>query len=183
MTVEFLGIEFAQDVEYPSRFGPTTQDSIIQGYLKGRKSLPYALVFNTGLHDLAIHADETAFVYYERTLARLTRLIQGHLQTSHLLYITTSGVNPARQPEDWRNLTSNARIRIINRAARLAMQKARIPVLDVFEFSQLPAVTDLSPDGTHVGTYLGYYYRRVAVSIMMWLCHDEAIYQNVKVPM
>jgi len=50
-SIEFLTIEFAADVEFPTRHHHLTQESIILGYLSEKIRMGDFIVFNTGLHD------------------------------------------------------------------------------------------------------------------------------------
>ena len=87
-----------------------------------------------------------------------------------MLWVNTARVVPRNQPDEWRNITSNERIRGFNAAAKAIMQEMGIPVMDAFQFSDNSAFEALARDGIHFGTYDQAYYRYVAMMILHEVC-------------
>lgn len=176
LTVELIGMEFARDVEYPTAFGDTTQESIIRGYMAREYSnvAPYAVVFNTGMHDLAISPTKTtpASEIYEANIDWLTSLLFDSFQTrgTKLLWTSTSEIVPETQNPKYRSITANNKITQYNQAAERVMRKWNVPVYDVLPLTRQPEIKALCLDGIHYGTPSQLYYRFVALSIAMQLC-------------
>ena len=177
-TLEFLAVEFARDVEYPTSFGKYTQESVISGYLHHNlSSSVHSVVFNTGVHDLVIpFSDEAASVRsYTSNIRWLVSLLADALKPgrSKLVWVNTSRVVAKNQPSTWRNLTSNRRISQFNAAADEVMHTIGIPVLDVHGLSAHPEFQALAVDGIHYGSANGAYYRYVALQLLLLICNDR----------
>jgi hypothetical protein len=185
--VEFIGVEFARDVEYPTALGDYTQESIIKGYLAHNiSSSTYALVFNTALHDLAIppptNETSSALATYASNLDWMTSMLVealGETQPrTRLVWISTARVVSRNQPVSWHAITNNERIAEFNSAAAGVMRRWRIPTLDVFPMSKIPQFEALALDGVHYGSPSQFYYRYVALKIALQLCSAPRLDDN-----
>jgi hypothetical protein len=178
VTLEFVGLDFARDVEYPTRFGGTTQESIVRGHLAALAEPPYAFVFNSGLHDLSIRPPpgRAEVDVYEANIRWLAALLNETLAArgTRLLWVATSAVRSDRQPTQWRNVTSSSRVERFNAAAARVMREFRIPVLDVYGVTTLPFIQALCRDGIHMGRREEFYYRYVAAEIAKHMCPGVA---------
>jgi hypothetical protein len=174
VSVEFVGLEFARDVCYPTAYGGTTQESVVRGHLAALAEPPYAVVVSSGLHDLAVPPvpGVAPAAVYEGNVRWLAALLNGSLTArgTRLLWVATAAVRSARQPPQWRNITSSARVREFNAAAARAVAAVGIPLLDVFPVSTLPFVQELSRDGVHLGLDSEFYYSYVAAEIVKHVC-------------
>jgi hypothetical protein len=176
--LERIGFDFVKDVEYPTALSNFTQESILRGYFAKMEEPPYAFVFNSGLHDLSIPAVPgfSTAAMYESNLAWLVALVKETLgvRGTKLLWVSTSAVYAPAQPVEWRNLTSNVRVREFNAVAKRVMKKHRIPELDVYGVTTLPFILELSNDGVHMGKKRDFYYKYAAVAMVKHVC-DRSI--------
>jgi hypothetical protein len=181
ITVEFIGFEFAKDVEYPTALSDFTQESVLRGYFAKMAEPPYAFVFNSGLHDLSmpVAPGPLSIAAYEANLAWLAALVKETLgvRGTKLLWVSTSAVYSAAQPPGWRNITSNTRVREFNAVATRIMQRLGIPELDVYGVTSLPFIQELSKDGVHMGNYREFYYRYAAVEMVKHVC-DRGLFSK-----
>lgn len=137
LAVEFLGVEFARDVEYVTVEYPTTQENVLLGYVKHLAVVPYAIVFNTGLHDTTL-SDETHDYYSDaiKWYANLVRQTVRSTQTQ-VYWLSTSSVNANRQPLKWRSITFNSLIERMNAAASVAVHAHGFAEMDQYALSLL----------------------------------------------
>lgn len=172
-TVEHIGIEFARDVEYPTAYSDFTQESVIRGYM-ARGTLPYAIVYNHGLHDYRLQDTKavSASAMYQSNIEWLTSLLNGSFRArgSRLLWISTSAMVTGAPYSKNRSSTANDKIREYNEAAEHVMRKWGVPVFDVFPLTRRPEIKALCLDGIHYGQPLQFYYRFVALNVAMALC-------------
>ena len=100
--IEYHGIEFAADVEYPTNGSSLTQESIIAGYMSKRANPSCVfLVFNFGLHDTATTGAEPEI--FGEQLDNVCELLLKVYSTRNLLYVTSTYPKGTLQPEEWRN--------------------------------------------------------------------------------
>lgn len=163
--IEYHGIEFAADVEYPTNGFSLTQESIIVGYMSKRAN-PNCdfVVFNFGLHDTATSG--VAPKIFGKQLDYVCELLLRVYVPNNLLYITSTYPKGTLQPGKWRNITSPNVVFKLNEESRRVMQKRKINVLDVATMSQLPVFQALYSDAVHVGTADQAWYRSVAFAIL-----------------
>lgn len=162
--IEYHGIEFAADVEYPTNGSSLTQESIIAGYMS-KRAIPNCdyVVFNFGIHDTATTGDAPEI--FGQQLDYVCELLLQLYSPHNLLYVTSTYPYATLQPEEWRNITSPSAIFGLNRESRRVMQKRNINVLDVATMSTLPVFQALYEDAVHIGGSNGAWYRSVAFSI------------------
>ena len=162
--IEYHGIEFAADVEYPTDGYPLTQQSIIEGYMSKRAD-PHCdfVVFNFGLHDTATTG--AAPEIFGEQLDYVCELLLRMYRSDNLLYVTSTYPRGTLQPEEWRNITSPTAIFALNQESRRVMKKRSIKTLDVATMSTFPVFQKLYLDGVHIGSPDDAWYRSVAFSI------------------
>jgi len=163
--IEYHGIEFAADVEYPTNGASLTQESIIGGYMSKRvNSNCDFVVFNFGLHDTATTG--VAPKIFGQQLDYVCELLLRVYEPINLLYITSTYPKGTLQPGKWRNITSLNSVFKLNEESRRVMDKRKINILDVATLSQLPVFQALYADAVHVGTSDQAWYRSVAFAIL-----------------
>ena len=159
--IEYHGIEFAADVEYPTSGYSLTQESIIAGYMPKRaKPDCDFVVFNFGLHDCATTG--RAPEIFAAQLDYVCELLLRVYSPKNLLYTTTTYSKDTLMPAAWRHITSPSNISGLNQKGRRVMQKRNINVLDLATIATLPVFQELIKDGVHVGEYDQAWYRTVA---------------------
>lgn len=151
MEIEYIGIEFAADVEYQTDSYDTTQESIILGYLKKRVQAGdnWFAVFNTGVHDTASVGGRVDV--FEKQLAYYTDLLLSVFSRQELLWLTSTLPKGILQPPEWRNITSDIAIHNLNQVSRRVMRTKGIQVADIGPLSSLQFFQNLYSDGVHVG--------------------------------
>ena len=163
--IEYHGIEFAADVEYPTSGYSLTQESIIAGYMSKRaKPDCDFVVFNFGLHDCATTG--RAPEIFAAQLDYVCELLLRVYSPKNLLYVTTTYSKDMLMPAEWRNITSPSVISGLNQESRRIMQKRNISVLDVAPMSTLTVFQELYTDAVHIGGSDQAWYRSVAFSII-----------------
>mmetsp|Transcript_9760 Transcript_9760/g.44472 ORF Transcript_9760/g.44472 Transcript_9760/m.44472 type:complete len:368 (-) Transcript_9760:112-1215(-) len=162
--IEYHGIEFAADVEYPTNGYSLTQESIIAGYMSKRANpnCDY-VVFKFGLHDTATTGDAPEI--FGEQLDYVCELLLRVYSPDNLLYVTSTYPKGTLQPAEWRNITSPSAIFGLNQESRRVMQKRNINVLDVATMSTFPVFQALYTDAVHIGSSDQAWYRSVAFSI------------------
>ena len=162
--IEYHGIEFAADVEYPTNGSSSTQESIVAGYMSKRAN-PNCdfVVFNFGLHDTATVG--AAPEIFGEQLDYVCELLLRVYRSDNLLYMTSTYPKGTLQPAEWRNITSPAAIFGLNQESRRVMKTRNINVLDVATMSTFPVFQALYQDAVHVGSAQEAWYRSVAFSI------------------
>ena len=180
--VEFVGIEFAKDVEYQSDVYNTTQENIINHYL--RKQAPYQIVFNTGLHDMGVDmrgvdvgSPERLKKFglvdsYGENLLWYGRLLKKTLEPhgTFFVWLSTTSIRADLQPEVYKETTNNAKSELLNIAASKVMHTLGIPVIDLYAISRLPYFQNLNNDGVHYGGDDDLFYKLVAFHLHLRLC-------------
>ena len=164
--IEFHGIEFAADVEYPTDGYSLTQESIISGYMSLHANLSCDfVVFSFGIHDTVTTGVEPAI--FGEQLDYVCELLLQLYRKENLLYVTSTYPKSKYQPTEWRNITSPHAIHGLNQISRKVMRKRNIKILDVAEMSNFMAFEALHTDGdgVHIGPADGSWYRSVAFSI------------------
>jgi hypothetical protein len=176
LALEYLAIEFARDVEYVTAAYPTTQESVITGYLKPMDPSPEAIVFNTGLHDTNVHAEggphERLRIYKSNIewYAGLIADATAHAMTTQVIWLTTTAVNAEKQPRGWRNITFNELIRRQNEEASVVMR--HFVEVDQFAISMLPAFQRTNEDGVHYSTR---FYEMTAWELLKHICRRHLL--------
>lgn len=149
ISLEYLGIEYAADVMYPTKGLKFTQESVVLMYMKSRTLPCDQVYFNTGLHDTSTvgkvpHVFETQLRYY-------TQLLLSVFHASRVCWITSTYPKGTLQPSEWVNITSPLAISNLNEASRRVMSNEGIRVLDIGGLSTLNEFQQLYPDAVHVG--------------------------------
>ena len=163
--IEYLGIEFAEDVEYPTLNHPSTQSSIIIGYLKKIARAGDFVVFNTGIHDTVSTGKDSA-LYGKQLEGYLDMLLQVY-SNAYICWVTSTYPRGVLQPPEWRAITSTEAVARFNVESRRIVTKKKIKVLDVAMLSTLPCFQALYVDAVHVGNESQPWYRSVAFSILV----------------
>jgi len=164
LNVEFWGIEFAADVEYPTDGYALTQQSIILGYARAQVTENDYVVFNTGLHDTA-NVGKLPEVF-ESQLQFYTELILQVYNKTNILWVTSTYPRGVFQPPEWANITSPLAISRFNEVSRRVMQRYDVEVLDIGLMSTMESMQALYTDGVHVGSPKEKWYSFVAASIL-----------------
>ena len=164
LNVEFLGIEFAADVEYVANEYNSTQESVVLGYLKKQVRDNDYVVFNTGIHD-TVNVGKYPMIY-EQQLSFYTKLLSSVYHRENILWVTSTYPKRKLQPSEWVNITSTSAIRRLNDASRRVMAVHGVDVLDVGFLSTLPKVQELYTDGVHLGSSEGKWYSFVSYAII-----------------
>ena len=156
--IEYLQVDFAKDVEYQTEEYEFTQENIFLGYLKKMKLPPSYIIFNTGLHDTGISLKmkhDTLDLWYSVNLEWYVKLLIDSVtavdgvRKSNLIWLSTTSVRSEKQPESWRNITSNDRIMRFNEYALKIMKKYKIKVLDLYPITSMSNIRLLNKDGVH----------------------------------
>jgi hypothetical protein len=165
--VEFIGVEFALDVEYPTKKHGTTQESIIHGYLKDRYEKPCVYV-NTGLHDASMKQNSLKKSRsYKKNLQKFLQIVLEVFSQEQVVWLTTTGVRKTKQPRKWRKILSNTIIENFNDISFDLAAKHEIQVLDLYHLSRISPFYELNVDGVHYGSPVQAYYIEVAQNIFM----------------
>lgn len=165
IVLEYIGIEFAIDVEYPTEEYDTTQESIIQSYLKKYQSRIKYLYFNTGLHDAGIDAKmklRRSHLSYRKNLNFTLRLLLNILDPNRLVWMTSTSVLPQSQPKKWRKITNNKKIGQFNQISVQTARELGISSIDLFKLSKESKYRHLNRDGIHWGESYEEFYQEVA---------------------
>lgn len=162
--LEFLGVEFAADVEYPTASHSLTQESVVLGYLKEKVAENDYVVFNTGIHDTVNvgHLPQE----FEKQLLHYANLLSQVYETRSILWITNTYPRGTMQPSEWVNVTSATAISGFNEASVRVMRALNIKTLDVGYLSTMKQIQAIYTDGVHVGDASGPWYTFVALSII-----------------
>jgi len=168
LNLEYIGIEFALDVEYPTLEYDTTQESIIHNYLKHQNSVRY-IYFNTGLHDAGI--DNKAKVsnnhlLYRKNLEFTLQLLLDIFGPESVVWLTSTAIVSEKQPRKWRKVTSNKKVRLFNRISVDITKSMGVKSIDLFKISQQKRYRYLNQDGIHWGEPYEGFYSSVAKMIM-----------------
>jgi len=147
--LEYLGVEFAADVMYPTNGLELTQESVILMYLKSRTLPCDQVYFNTGLHDTATTG--ALPLVFESQLRYYTQLLLSVFKAAEICWITSTYPKGVLQPAEWVNVTSPLAISKLNEASRRVMSDEGVKVLDIGQFSTLNTFQKLYRDGVHVG--------------------------------
>lgn len=161
--LEFHGVEFAADYEYPTADYNLTQESVVLGYLLGRRTECDFVVFNTGLHDTSTIGTKP-HIYKEQLEYYLNLLLRVY-NRNEVLWVTTTHPASDSQPEKYRNVTSTSSVYALNEASRELMTEYNIDFLDVAKMSMLPKFKALITDGVHIGAPEDPWYQAVSFSI------------------
>lgn len=161
--LEFHGVEFAADYEYPTANYALTQESVVLGYLLENRSECDFVAFNTGLHDTATTGTKPHL--YKEQLEYYLKLLLKVYDQSQLLWVTTTHPVSDSQPEKYRDVTSSNTVFTFNQISRELMTQYDIDFLDVAKMSMLPKFKAYITDGVHVGTLEQPWYQSVAFSI------------------
>lgn len=164
--IEHHGIEFAADVEFPTRNYHLTQETIILGYLNKTVRDGDFVVFNTGLHDTAT-TGKAPWIYAKQLDHYLDMLL--HVFTSRSIrWITTTYPESSLRPLKMRNVTNSEVVSKLNIESRRIMSQRSIEVLDVAMLSsQKVFKAPLQIDGLHMGNSTCPFYVAVAFSVMI----------------
>jgi len=167
VVIIFIGIEFAKD--YTLQIFPynTTQESIILGHLIDLQNI-VLVIFNTGLHDLAIaprSVNKDGLLFYMKNLSFYCSLLRSSLVSHRIIWLSTSSVVEAKIMPKYRKITNNENIKSYNRAAARIMGENDINILDTFSLSQKRIYRDLNMDGVHWGDSNQSYYKDIALIV------------------
>ena len=94
--LEFLGVEFAADVMYPTNGLNLTQESVILTYLKSRTLPCDQVYFSTGLHDTATTGELP--LVFESQLRHYTQLLLSVFKAPDVYWITSTYPKGVLQP-------------------------------------------------------------------------------------
>lgn len=172
LELEYIGIEFAADVEYQTDLYDTTQKNIILGYLQKRVETHtnWFVVFNTGIHDTTnIQGRVDVF---EKQLASYADLLLSVFSRQKLLWLTSTLPRGILQPPEWRNITSNIAIHNLNQVSRSVMNVKGIEIADIGPLSSLQYFQNIYSDGVHVGPARAAWYSSVAYMILVEACRN-----------
>jgi len=168
--VEYLGIEFAADVEYPTLNHSTTQESIILGYLKKTARIGDFVVFNTGIHD-TVNTGAAPLIYAQQLGHYVDMLLEVYASTN-IIWLTSTYPKDRLQRRRWRSITSTKVVSILNDASRLVMSKRGIQVLDVAPLSNFKHFDALFVGAIHICNETQAWYRSVAFSVLVQLSNN-----------
>jgi hypothetical protein len=170
--VDFVSLEYARDVCFPTAFGNYTQESIVRGFYGALKEPPYAVVFNTGIHDMNLKypAGSSAATMYDINLRWLAKLLKDNFapKGTKLFWVTTSDRRFLENPNEIS--PTHERIKEFNAIAARIMRNASIPTVDVYTVSRFPHTQKLARDSVHFGKRYEFYYRYVATEILKHIC-------------
>ena len=147
--LEYLGVEFAADVMYPTNGLELTQESVILMYLKSRTLPCDQVYFNTGLHDTATTG--ALPLVFESQLRYYTQLLLSVFEAADVYWITSTYPKGVLQPAEWVNVTSPLAISTLNEVSRRVMMYEGVKVLDIGQLSTLNIFQKLYSDAVHVG--------------------------------
>ena len=172
-TIEFLGVEFAKDVEYQTGLYNFTQENVIKGYL-AKKAPPFVVIFNTGLHDMGAGSPDKIHLHdtYGDNLEWLVEMLHETLSKkgTRLVWLSTSAVREDKQPEGWRNITNNQKVEHMNAEASRIMQKWNIAEVDQYAVTRLPYFQAMNVDGVHYGAE---FYKSTALELLKLVCKSS----------
>lgn len=172
LLLEFIGIEYAMDVEYPTAKFQTTQESIVEGYLKQRYNNNSFVYFNTGIHDASF---KRTFLEkrknYARNLCGYFNVLLKVFKAEQVAWLTTTGVRRLKQPKNWRKIITNDLIEEFNDISIDLASKHGVYVFDLFELSRSSLFYGLNTDGVHYGSHLQPFYIEVARKIFTHFMH------------
>lgn len=164
----FLGIEFAKDHTLQIPPYNTTQDSIILGHLKDMQAVAL-VVFNTGLHDLAIASHSVTsdgLLFYEKNLRYYSTLLSTSVISNKIVWLSISSVVESKILPKYKKITNNLNIKLYNQVAERIMRENGIDVLDTFYLSQKLIYQHLNIDGVHWGNADQKYYKDLALIVL-----------------
>ena len=121
---------------------------------------------NTGVHDASMKQDTIKKTKsYSRNLHKYFQLILEVFDKEQVVWLTTTGVRRAKQPQEWRNILTNGVIEKFNNISIDLAAKHGIQVFDLFGLSRQPLFYELNTDGVHYGSHTQAYYVEVARNI------------------
>ena len=173
-TIEFLGVEFAKDIEYQTRLYNFTQENVVKGYLAKKKASPFVVIFNTGLHDMGVNSPDNIHLHdtYGDNLEWLAAMLHENLSSkgTKIVWLSTSAVRENKQPRRWRNITNNKRVEHMNDEASRIMQKWNITEVDQYAITRLPYFQEKNVDGVHYEAEL---YKSTALELLRSMCQSS----------
>lgn len=158
-TFEFITVEFAKDFEIYGDDCTTTQECVVNKYLKRRVRYGDIVIFNTGLHDCFFSLND-----YKRNLPWYTSMLKALNAT--VLWLSTTAVYEKTQLSKYKSITRNLKISQFNTVALDIMARLNIPSLDAYTLS-LP-VRDKSTDGVHMPPF---FYSKIWALLSRCICN------------
>jgi len=163
--VEFIGIDFAADVEYPTLNHSLTQGSIILGYLKKNAKVSDFVVFSTGAHDSATTGEVPAI--FAKQLENYADMLLEVYARSRIVWLTNTYPKDSLLKRRWRSITSSLVLSKLNEVSKDVMVKRGIQILDVALLSKFHHFYALHKDAIHVGKEMQPWYRSVAFTVLV----------------
>ena len=163
--VEFIGIEFAADVEYPTCNHSLTQESIILEYLRKNAHVDDFAIFNTGAHDSATTGIAPSI--FGQQLENYVDMLLEVYASSRVNWLTNTYPKDRLLKKRWRNITSSLVLSVLNAESRNIMVKRGIQMLDVALLSRFHIFDSLHKDAIHVGHETQPWYRSVAFTVLV----------------
>jgi hypothetical protein len=116
---------------------------------------PDIIIMNCGLHDAGSVSSPSIYA------SNLKQYVQAAQSTgAELFWQTTTAIKQDKQPEEWRHITSNSKVLVMNKIATTLMHAHGIPVLDANSVSNFPNLA-LHSDAMHLHNRDGLYYHTI----------------------
>lgn len=155
--LEFIGIEFAKDLEVQTALYETTQENIFHSYLQHRQ-LDFIFI-NTGLHDLAVCSTPDAF---EQSLSFYMSVVAGRFPKSRLFWLSNTKLADGLTPGRFKNFTNADNAKLYNAISHRQSMVHGFKYVDLFRATSYPYFQRLHTDNIHLFQEDMLFYKMVA---------------------